>query len=443
MFDSPAHTFCGRGRGTVPPMQETAGGAAATRSLPEPQELLVLVTLLLIPIERDLTIWSFPDPAGNYHLRIGMSAFHVPVAALIVLSALRLARSAHVPRSRFAQLAWLGSVWLVVAFAVSPSWRGVDALFHLAAAWAIWDTIRASDRVGMRRLLIGLCLLGASQAALALVQRLTGDGIGVDLLESGATFSTYGDVVVVRGSLIHQYHFVILLLVCSAALFLLYETTQATGRRALLGAAWSFGTVIPLTYSRAAVLAIVPMLAVIALRRRRHLAAPALAWTAGLATGAMLSLDGIIGRTTSSVSGSGGGSFDSSRSKRLAEAWDLTQEHLVTGIGPGNYVFELRAFLGLSDDPTVKVLPSHNFVAHYAAEAGLVGGALAAALLVALGIWTARGGSRRALVVLPMVPFLLLDLFPYTWQLGVVLCGVWLGLAQLAGSDPQPEPTNR
>ncbi len=398
--------------------------------------------IALIPIERDLTIWAVPEGAvGNYHLRVGISAFHLPLAALVILSLLHVARSPARPRGSAAPIVALALVWLVVCFAVSPTWRGVDALFHLVAAWAIWDTVRQGGQPSRRRLLIALCTLGAAEAALALAQRIVGGNLGVDLLEAPGAFYTYGPVVAVRGTLVHQYHFVTLVMICTAAVFVLLERGVSPNVRRLLTAeVLLLGLVVPMTFSRAVVLAVGPMLVVLVLRYRERLGAATLSWITGLALGAIASIDGVTGRATASVS-SDQGSFDSGRTERLREALDIIGDHPFTGTGPGNYVIELQKDLGLVGDPSVKVLPSHNVIFHYAAEAGVLGGLLTLGLLAALAFWAVRGGALRVLVVLAVPPFLLLDLFPYTWQLGVVLTGLWLALAQIAGdARAGPDP---
>jgi hypothetical protein len=48
-------------------------------------------------------------------------------------------------------------------------------------------------------------------------------------------------------------------------------------------------------------------------------------------------------------------------------------------------------------------------------------------------------------VVLPIVPFLLLDAYPYVFATGIALAAIWLGLARVsltaaASAEPDAEP---
>ena len=55
--------------------------------------------------------------------------------------------------------------------------------------------------------------------------------------------------------------------------------------------------------------------------------------------------------------------------------------------------------------------------------------------LLLLRIW--RGGAWTAAVVVPMVPFLLLDAYPYVFATGLAASALWLGLAR-ASLTPAP-----
>ena len=57
-----------------------------------------------------------------------------------------------------------------------------------------------------------------------------------------------------------------------------------------------------------------------------------------------------------------------------------------------------------------------------------------------LALHCLRLGARCLTVFLPMVPFLLLDAYPYTWPGGLALTGVWLGLL---GSAWYRDPAER
>lgn len=405
----------------------------------DPRGVLLVVAILLIPIERDLTIWSLPGDGDNYHLRIGFNAFHIPLTALVLVSVIRLVADPRVPTSLATRLCTAATLWLVFCFALSPTWRGVDVLFHLTVVWAIWGTVRTAPRPSRSRILIALCALGAMEATIAIAQRVTNDYIDIGLIEASGFLRYYGSIAAVRGSFVHQYHFVGLMMICSVGALLLFDLTRDRRARALLTAGLVlFGAVIPMTFSRTAVLGVVPIVIICLAPLGARLRLPGLAWCVGLTAGAAASLDGILARTSSKFTPSEA-SFDSGRIDRFREALDLIRDHPVVGVGPGNYVAELSKIQNPGNEPGFKVLPSHNVVLHFAAEAGLVGGLLALALLATLAIWAVRGGWLRIIVVVTMVPFLLLDLFSYTWQVGYVMSGLWLGLAQVAGDVHRPK----
>jgi hypothetical protein len=91
----------------------------------------------------------------------------------------------------------------------------------------------------------------------------------------------------------------------------------------------------------------------------------------------------------------------------------------------------------LAESEREEYLPAHNLVAHEAAELGIVGGLAAGALLGLLGLRVLRGGSWTAAIVAPMVPFLLLDAYPYVFATGLAISALWLGLAR-ASLEPVP-----
>jgi hypothetical protein len=73
-------------------------------------------------------------------------------------------------------------------------------------------------------------------------------------------------------------------------------------------------------------------------------------------------------------------------------------------------------------------LPAHDLSLQVAAEEGIAAGVL---VTIALGLLTVRCFARgldALLVLLPPVPFLLLDAYPYVFPLGIAGSGVWLGL---------------
>ncbi|MCQ3971301.1 hypothetical protein, partial [Klebsiella pneumoniae] len=56
------------------------------------------------------------------------------------------------------------------------------------------------------------------------------------------------------------------------------------------------------------------------------------------------------------------------------------------------------------------------------------GGALALATLTAFGWWLLRRGLLPFITGIALVPFFLLDWFPYASPTGLALSGIWLGV---------------
>ena len=95
-------------------------------------------------------------------------------------------------------------------------------------------------------------------------------------------------------------------------------------------------------------------------------------------------------------------------------------------MGPGRYVE------ALARTERAEYLPAHDLVAHEAAELGVLGGIASFALLALLGFRVLRGGAWTGAVVLPMIPFLLLDAYPYVFATGLATSALWLGLARVS-----------
>jgi hypothetical protein len=63
---------------------------------------------------------------------------------------------------------------------------------------------------------------------------------------------------------------------------------------------------------------------------------------------------------------------------------------------------------------------------------GIAGGIAVTALLALLGLRVLRGGAWTGAVALPMIPFLLLDAYPYVFATGLALAAIWLGLVRVS-----------
>ena len=74
-----------------------------------------------------------------------------------------------------------------------------------------------------------------------------------------------------------------------------------------------------------------------------------------------------------------------------------------------------------------------------AAEGGIPAGVLTTALLLAAG-WRAYVGGRAGLALYgAYLPFVVLDHFPYSVPLGLIVTGIWLGVIELLARDREEE----
>jgi O-antigen ligase len=119
------------------------------------------------------------------------------------------------------------------------------------------------------------------------------------------------------------------------------------------------------------------------------------------------------------------------RTERFREALRLVKKEPIFGVGPGRYTIALESV------PYGELLPAHDAMLHEAAEAGVVGGVLTAALLLALALDACRAGANTMIVFGSILMFFLVDSYPYVFPAGIAFAGLWLGLQHLA-SEPLP-----
>ncbi|MEZ5138622.1 MAG: O-antigen ligase family protein, partial [Acidimicrobiales bacterium] len=203
-----------------------------------------------------------------------------------------------------------------------------------------------------------------------------------------------------------------------------------------LGALAVLSAGIGVTYTRAGAIGQVALVVCLLLGRadRRALAPAALAVVLGLGIGGAAFGDGWIARGTTTVGADENTSADSTRGERWREARELVEANPLLGVGPGRYVE------ALAETERIEYLPAHDLVAQEAAELGILGGVAAFALLGLLGLRVLRGGAWTGAVVLPLVPFLLLDAYPYVFATGLAASAIWLGLARASLDPAEPEP---
>lgn len=387
--------------------------------------MLAITTVALLPLPLGLVIWSTADGAGDPNLRVSASPYDIPLlllTALVLPSVWRaLLERLRSPGSR---LPWLGTLavgWFVVATLVHPNWRAVELFFHAVAGGAIAFLLLTSDRRFVKNIALTIAVVAAVQGALAVAQSLTGDTLGIGGIEASTELWTVGQNHAGRGSFLHPYHLTTFLMLGLGAAWILRRiaTTQVV-RRVSVGLVGVIGLAIPLTFSRAAILALFLIVPIGFIGRERILAATLLI---AVVFGSLLGSSGWEqrGETTADPS-----RVDSGRSERLDEAQGLFESEPFWGVGPGGYA------IALSETEEGKLLPAHNVIAQTGAEAGVLGGTIILAALVALGVTSLLGGTLGMLVGATVVNFHLLDAFPHVYPNGIVITGIWVGLIGVA-----------
>ncbi len=427
-----------------PSVDDPAGGsveAAHEGTAPDRASAIasILVALLAftIPLATATIGWSAPGGDGDWTRSVATAPFDLVLVAVLVWGALTPRAVLDLFRRRAVALACaLYAVWFVVAFAAHPGPLGFSLLLRLGAGLAVIAVVAEAVRtIEGRRLALGaLVVSGVLQAVLGMVQAARGEAFGIELIDYAGPLYPFGSSFAGRGGLTHPYHLAVFLVACEGAALL---GLRATGRSSTLAARapWLvalavLGAGIAVTYTRAGAIGQVALLVALVLGRRDRplLLAAAGALVVGLAVGGFGFGDGWYARGQNTT-GADGASADSDRSVRLQEARGLIEEQPIVGVGPGRYV------QALAETDRDEYLPAHNVVAHEAAELGVVGGLAVLGLLALLGLRILRGGAWTGAVVVPMVPFLLLDAYPYVFATGLAISALWLGLAR-ASLDP-------
>lgn len=411
------------------PSEEPAGSTLPDPADEEARVAAMLVALLaaLIPLATAYGVWSTATGADDWTRRITVAPFDLALVLITGWTLLRprllldLFRSTAI-RLVAAALAAVGAI----SFATHASPLGVALALRLLAGLCVIAALsRAFEHPASRRLVLGaIAGVGVAQAVLAMVQSARGASFGIEYLDFAGPLYPFGTSSAGRGGLTHPYHLAVVLVVAQGAalLGLRHAAPALRSRLGWLVALSVLGAGIAVTYTRAGALGQLALVVALALGRadRRVLLAAALAVLVGLGVGGLAFGDGWMARGEAST-GDGAGS---SRSQRLEEARALLEDSPATGVGPGRYVD------ALAQTGRDELLPAHNLVAHEAAELGIVGGVLVVALLGLLGLRVLRGGAWTAAVVLPLLPFLLLDAYPYVFATGLATAAIWLGLAR-------------
>jgi hypothetical protein len=375
----------------------------------------IAFTVILMPSPANLVLAPDPNPFFTAAIRPS----DVPLAALIALSLPglidRVRRSGTVGRLG---LALVGLV--AIAVAVHPALQGVLILSRLvgtlAIALGIADLRRAEER---RFLLVVLALTAIAQTALAIVQLWRGD-----ILATGPQDPLIGPFTRPNGTLPFAYVLAGLALIGGAILAaqLLRERTR---RRWAWWAAAAIALVpAGITFSRAAAggLALGAAVFVPGTIRRRPGHALALATIlVGGVVPALATRDGWLARNADSPAG--GSAVN--RLATVTQALPLIAADPIVGVGPGRTMVAIRDQAERVPGSIIELNPPHDVPVAIALEAGVPAGLVALALLVALGRRALRQGTATLLAYGVLIPYLVIDNWPYTTGAGLIMLGLW------------------
>ncbi len=433
---------------------------------------LVAALAVTIPIAWVTVGWAAPGNEQDWTRRVSLAPFDLILVAALIWAATHREAMAGLFARRSVRLAvGAQAVVTLVALAAHPSWLGLDLVLRLIAGLAVIAAVGvATSHERGRCLVLGsLTAVGVFQAVLGMAQSLHGTAFGIEFIDFVGPLYPFGNSRAGRGGLTHPYHLAVLLVVAQGAALLgarqatqprngpkptnpapLVDTDVDDQCRVPVGegfrheirggegqvGAWLFALVvigagIGVTYSRAGVIGQTGLVLVLLLGRadRRTMRMAAAAIVIGLAFGATAFGNGWIAKAEQ-TSGSDPGS---NRGTRVSEALDLIEDQPIVGAGPGRYVTVL------AETDRAEYLPAHNLLLHQAAELGVVGALTTAALCLLLAYLALRGGAWPVALLVPMLPYLGLDAYPYVFGTGLALSALWLGLVRLAA---QPLPPN-
>lgn len=394
-----------------------------------------VATVALVPLLRASVLWTDPGGADNPNRHVALHLYHLPLAVLVVL-ALRDASQRGLLTTRhqrpFVAVAALALLaWSVASALGHPSWRAVDFWFNLAGAGAAAYTLTALSRRRQRIALASVCAVAVLQAVLGLAQAMRDARSGVDLLEYSGDLYDFGSKTAAEGSFGHPYHLATFLMAAIAAALALWVISDGRWRSAAAVTLAVLGFVMPYTFSRAAVLGLIPLVVVGVALRRLGIRTATTILTVGLILGSVFASGGWTEKVSKSVDRE---RLDSGRVELAEQALETMVAHPVLGVGTGRYTIHA------AETTDMLPLPPHNALLHAAGELGAPGLLLAVAVAVAFGLWVLRLGPVAIMAALTVLPFHLLDAYPHSFPKGILSSGIWIGAIILVGeADRAPD----
>ena len=329
-----------------------------------------------------------------------------------------------------------------VSVAAHPDARGVALVARMVLALLLAVFV-ADSRLGTAAAAVVLAT-AAVQSALAVAQVVHQEPLGLGVLgEYDVPLDDLAPIVSARGTWFHVYGLAIFATLASAAGAALVARLRRADRRRLWPLVAVAAVPIGVTYSRAAVGAVVLVVAALVVGPRvtsvTRLAA--LAVICGAMVSAAIWNDGWVQRTTATttaVRSGEGNALSSDRVHRIGRAIELTSRHPVLGVGPGLYLPAMIDELDLPPDEDIA--PVHSFPLLALAESGVAAGLASVAFLALVG-WRARRTATALALYLSLLPFFLLDQVLYTPGQGLAMVGLWAGAIE-ALSRPREAPAS-
>ena len=408
---------------TVRPAQVSAHrpDAPATRVA---RALCLLVAT--IPLAVGWVLWAAPGAADDYNRRVTFAPFDFVVIAMLAfwIRGFVGTRIARPSRSVGSLLAVAFVLVYLVSFSAHPSWRGLDYALRLLGGVAIADLVRRLDVDALRRLCTTLTAVGAVESLLAIAQSVRGQGFALYPFDQAGPLFAFGDTHAGRGGLSHPYHLAVFLLLSAFAAIVGGRHSEHIERRVWMIAIAVIGAGLAVTFSRSVVLALAPTTVVWCMAHRENIGRAVRPLMAALLIGLIATGAIFASGWTTRAQQSTNTSADRGRVALAQAGLRLAADAPFTGVGPARYVIALAE----PGAPDGELLPSHNLVVQAAAELGVFG----AVIVGALALWFARRVTRRGALVIGgawlLVPFVLLDSYPYVFPTGLAIASLWIGL---------------
>jgi hypothetical protein len=334
---------------------------------------------------------------------------------------------------------WIGAVLVVgglMSLAVHPSLRGSVIVFRLVAGLGIiWVLAQFSKEEFVWNLALPVMVVAALEGLLAIAQLTTDSAVLPGWIGAGAPVTIDG-VQQAAGTFGHAHEIATLGLIAVALGIAAYRTMPRLRRRLWLIPLSLAAIPVAISFSRAALLAAVLIVAVLL----SGMAGESTNWwpvLAAVAIGLVIPAASFAGGWASRVEQSTGDAEESgfnSRTEQLEQAWGLIESDWLIGVGPGLYSATLEDRVDLDPSGTQ---PIHNVPLYITVEDGVVVGGLLVLIAAGLAVQALRRSTENRALFLAPVAFLIFDHLLYTAPVGLVMLSLWLG--GLAALESRPE----